>query len=282
MKIIKKAAEYAAICAFAVASSLNYAVFIFPNSFAPAGVDGICTMIQDMLGVSMGYLSLLVNIPLSITAFLLLSRSFAVKTTIYVVCFSLCTVLISYIDISRIVYHTETGTSIVLAPVAAGVIRGMLYAATLKLGASSGGTDIVAAIFKRFNPYFNLMNVIFGINLIIALCSYFVYGFKAEPVICSIVYSFITSSITNRIQNNEHTMVKFEIITKNASELCMQIFSQLHRTATVMDAQGAYSGEDRKMIVCVIEKKKAFLLEKLLESTPDTVFFKSVVNDLHE
>ncbi len=282
MKIIKNTAGYAAISLLAVLSSLNYAVFIFPNSFAPAGIDGICTMIQDILGISMGYLSLLVNIPLGIAAFILLSREFALKTTVYVLSFSIFTVFISNIDISKFVYHTETGTSIVLAPVAAGVIRGMLYAATLKLGASSGGTDVVAAIFKRFNPYFNLMNVIFAINLIIALCSYFVYGFKAEPVICSIIYSFITSSISNRIRNNEHTMVKFEIVTKNAEELCMQIFSRLHRTATIMEAQGAYSGENRKMIVCVMEKKKAFMLEELLEATPDTVFFKSIVNDAHE
>lgn len=162
-----------------------------------------------------------------------------------------------------------------------GAIRGILYAVTFKLGASSGGIDVVAAIVKKFKPYLNLMNVIFVINLVVALCSYFVYGFKAEPVICSIIYSFITSSISNHIKQNEHQMVKFEIITTDAEDLCMRIFNTLHRTATIMEAQGAYSGQDKKMIVCVIEKQKAYMLERLLESTESTVFFKSLVNDMH-
>ena len=66
MKIIKKTASYLAICIIATVGALNYAVFIFPNSFAPAGIDGICTMIQDVTNINIGYLSLLVNIPLVI------------------------------------------------------------------------------------------------------------------------------------------------------------------------------------------------------------------------
>ncbi len=282
MTNLKKYSQYFFIVVLSGLSALNYAVFIFPNSFAPAGIDGICTMIQDIIGVSMGYLSLILNIPLIIVAFFLLNRNFAARTTLYVVSFSIVTVILRHIDISEFIYHTDTNTSIVLAPIAAGAIRGILYAATLRLGASSGGTDIVAAVVKRFRPYLNLMNVIFAINMVVALCSYFVYGFKLEPVICSIIYSFITSSISNHIRENQHSMVKFEIISVNAEELCMQIFKTLHRTATIMEAQGAYSGESRKMIVCVIEKEKAFMLEELLDNTENTVFFKSSVTDLHE
>lgn len=274
---MRKYLQYPAIAILAALSAANYAVFIFPNSFAPAGIDGICTMIQDITHISMGYLSLLVNIPLLIAAFCLLDREFALKTTVYVFSFSIATVLLRHSDISAFAYHTDTNTSIVLAPVAAGAIRGILYAFTLRLNASSGGTDIVAAIVKRSRPYFNLMNVIFTINMLIALSSYFVYGFNPEPVICSIIYSFITSAISNHIQASEREMVKFEIITPNAELLCMEIFSKLQRTATVMDAQGAYSGTNRKMIVCVVEKQKACALEKLVSVTPEAVCFQSII-----
>lgn len=278
MKTLKKLAQYPGICLLAVLSSLNYAVFIFPNSFAPAGIDGICTMIQDISKVSMGYLSLIVNIPLLIAAFILLEREFAIKTTVYVLAFSVSTVCLRYVDISAFAYHTQTSTSIVLAPIAAGAIRGILYAFTLKLNATSGGTDIAAAIIRRFRPHLELMNVIFVINLVIALSSYFVYGFKPEPVICSIIYSFITSAVSNHVRAAEHEMLKFEIITPDAEGLCEQIFRQLHRTATIMNAQGAYSGADKKMIVCVLEKQKAAELEAMIQAHPDAVFFQSVVN----
>lgn len=277
MKTWKKLAQYPLIFFLAVLSALNYAIFIFPNSFAPAGVDGICTMIQDLAGFSMGYLSLLVNIPLLLLAFWKLDRGFTGKTAVYVVSFSLATILLREVDLSPFIYHSESGTSIVLAPIAAGAIRGILYAFTLRLNASSGGTDIVAALVKRKKPYLNLMNVIFAINMGVALCAYFVYGFKPEPVICSIIYSFITSSISNHFKAAEQKMIRFEVITPDAEELCLQIFDRLHRTATVVDARGAYSGEDEKMIVCVIEPKKAYQLEDMIKALPDTVYFKSTV-----
>ena len=77
---------------FSSLSALNYAIFIFPNSFAPSGVDGICTMIQDVSGINIGYLSLILNIPLVILAFFFLNRDFALKSTIYVISFSLVSI----------------------------------------------------------------------------------------------------------------------------------------------------------------------------------------------
>lgn len=279
MNYAKKTAQYALICIFAFLSALNYTIFVFPNSFAPAGIDGICTMIQDVTKVNMGYLSLFVNIPLLVTAYILLNREFAVKTTVYVLSFSLAVVFLRYSDITMFAYHTDTGTSIVLAPVAAGTIRGILYALTLKINASSGGVDIIAAIVKKTKPYFNLMNTIFAINLLVAIGAYFVYGYKLEPVICSIIYSFITSSMSNNLRTAENETIKFEIISSEAEALCREISTQLNSPATIVDARGGYSGEDKKMVICVIDKHKVPSFEKLIDAFPDAVMFKSIVNN---
>ncbi len=277
MKYAKKSFEYFSTILLAVLSSLNYAIFIFPNRFAPSGIDGICTMIQDITKVSMGYLSFVINIPLLIFAFFLLGRNFFIKTAIYVSSFSLATVCVQYIDISTITYQTDN--SIVLAPIAAGTIRGLLYVYTLKLNASSGGTDIIGAIIKRKHPQYNFMNIIFVINMLIALCSYFVYGFRPEPVICSIIYALITSSISNHFRAKEHKKIKFEIITPYGDDLCSIIFDKFNQTATKVEARGAYSGKNNNMIVCVIEKNKASDMEEILRNLPETVFFISTVND---
>ena len=250
----KKILEFMLITITAFLSSLNYAVFVFPNSFAPAGLDGICTIIQDITKVNIGYFSFLANIPLLLAAYFFLEREFAVKTTLYVLVFSVSSIFLKYIDISVLMYHTATGTSIVLAPVAAGTIRGILYAITLKQKGSSGGMDIVAALIKKKKPHLNLMSLIFIINLIIALSSYFVYGLKVEPVICSIIYSFITSNVSNYFQFDMNKMIKYEIITPQADKMCKEITNSLHTSATVIDAQGAYSGENKNMVLCVVYK----------------------------
>ena len=65
MKAAKKALTYLFIVGLALLNSLSYSLFIFPNSFAPAGLNGICTMIQYIFGSNVGYMSLWVNIPLA-------------------------------------------------------------------------------------------------------------------------------------------------------------------------------------------------------------------------
>ena len=275
MKNFKRASEYIQIALLASLSALNYNIFVFPNKFAPAGLDGICTMIQDVMHINMGYLSLLLNIPLLIAVYRHLSRDFAVKSTIYILSFSSAAILLNYVDLSAFVYHTST--SIIFAPIAAGVVRGILYAFTLRVDATSGGMDLVAALIKKRNPHLELMNVIFMLNMMVALMGYFVYGHQYEPVICSIIYSFLTSAVTNRITANSNKKVRYEVITPDYQDVCHQILDRYDTTSTIVDAKGAFAGTDNKIVICVAEKKKAPYIEELLNSFANTVIFKSEV-----
>ncbi|MBQ7399781.1 MAG: YitT family protein [Clostridia bacterium] len=275
--MIKKLTDLTAIMIFAALSATNYAIFIFPNRFAPAGIDGICTMIQDTLNINIGYLSLLVNIPLIILAFMFLSKDYAVKSTVYIASFSIVSLILGSIDLSKFCYCTDSGTSIVFAPIVAGTIRGLLYYVTIKLNGSSGGVDIISALVKHKKPHLELMNIIFAFNMVVALCSYFVYDLKQEPVICSIIYSFITTSVTNKIRESKDKNIKYEIITPTAGDLCLEISKKFHQAATIIDAHGAYSGIDTKMVVCVVSKRNAPFIEEIIKKHKDCVVFKSSV-----
>lgn len=277
-KSIKIALSYFAIGGLAFIAALNYNIFVFPNRFAPAGVDGICTMIQEVFNVNMGYLSLIVNIPLLIVAFLVLNREFALKNLIFILVFSLSAVLLEMVDLSAFLYTTDTGTSIVLAPVAAGTIRGILYVAALNLNGAAGGIDIISALIKHKIPHLDIMNIIFAINMLIAVTSFFVYGNSIEPVICSIVYSFITSAVCSKIRSTKKETVKFEIITQNPERLCTDIIHKLHQKATVIDALGAFSKESTKVVLCIVKKETAPFVEELLLQYPNSIVFKSFVD----
>ena len=77
---VRRVGEYAAIMILAVAMALNYQIFILQNAFAPAGINGIATMVQYLFHFSVGYMSLIINIPLAILAFIFVDRDFALKT----------------------------------------------------------------------------------------------------------------------------------------------------------------------------------------------------------
>lgn len=260
-------------------SALNYAIFIFPNKFAPAGIDGICTMIQDITGVSIGYFSFFVNLPLLILAYFKLDKQFAIRSSIFAISFSVVSAVLSEIDISAFQFHTETNTSTVLSPVAAGVIRGILYAISLKYNASSGGIDVIAALIRKKQPHLNIMNVIFVINLCVAAASYFVYGNHLEPVICGIMYFYITSHTSTSIQTSQKENAKLEIITQNPKELCYEITEKLHLSATVLDSHGAHSGNDSKMVVCIAAKKYVPLIKNIVKTFPGSIYFVSTVSE---
>ena len=76
-----------------------------------------------------------------------------------------------------------------------------------------------------------------------------------------------------------HKMVKYEIISSDGNEICNEIFKKLHRTATKMEAQGAYSGSNKDMIICVIEQQKVHDMELILKCKSDTIYFSSAVSD---
>ena len=152
MKRMKKVLTYGVIMIIAFICALNYEMFIFPNRFAPAGLNGICTMIQHITGISIGYLSLLINIPLAVWVYLQVSKPLAIRSMVYVVTFSVSAVILDYVDLSAFVYYTENGNSAILGPLVAGIIFGGCYALLLKASAYSGGTEFIAAIIHKFYP----------------------------------------------------------------------------------------------------------------------------------
>ena len=106
----KKVSTYLVIAGLALVCALNYQLFVFPNRFAPAGLNGICTMIQHLFHISVGYLSLLINIPLAIWIFFKVEKSIAVRSMLYVMVFSLTLLALDHVDLSAFAYETENGT----------------------------------------------------------------------------------------------------------------------------------------------------------------------------
>ena len=106
MASLKKVWTYLVIAGVAFAAAVNYELFVFPNQFAPSGINGICTMIQYVTGISVGYLSLLINLPLALWCFFEVSKPVAVRSMVYVVTFSFALLILDHVDLSAFAYAT--------------------------------------------------------------------------------------------------------------------------------------------------------------------------------
>ena len=148
MRTAKKVWTYLVIALVALMASVNYELFVFPNQFAPSGLNGICTMIQHITGISVGYLSLIINVPLALWCYFEVSKPIATRSMVYVLMFSIGLLILDHVDLSAFAYATENGTSKILGPLVAGVIQGYVYSILMKASAYSGGTDFISAIVQ--------------------------------------------------------------------------------------------------------------------------------------
>ena len=276
----KKLLTYGVIGLVAMVAALNYQLFVFPNRFAPAGLNGICTMIQYLSGISVGYLSLIINIPLAIFVYLKVSRSMAKRSMFYVGVFSIMLVVLDKVDLSRFVYYTENGTSAILGPLVGGIIFGSGISILVKASANSGGTDFVAAIIHKYRPDFNLFYIIFTLNVAVALASYFVYDYQIEPVLLCVLYSFMSSTVSDRMTKSGRAAVRFEIITDYPEEISQKIIQKLHHSATLIPGRGMYLGKEVSMLICVVNKSQMAKLADIVRSYPHTFAVMSSVNEV--
>lgn len=276
----KKLLSYLVVVGLALACALNYQLFVFPNRFAPAGLNGLCTMIQYLFHISVGYMSLLINIPLAIWAMVKVSRTMAVRSMVYVVAFSLALILLQRVDLSRFAYETANGTSKILGPLVAGVINGASYSVLARCGANSGGMDFVAAVVHKKHPEMGFFWIIFLINAIVAGCSYFVYGYQVEPVILCILYSFMSSTVSDRVVRGRRSAVRCEIITDCPEEISEAIITRMHHTATLVPARGMYSNKETHVLLCIVNRNQIPELAELLEEYPHTFAVLSSVSDV--
>ena len=280
MNKFRKVFTYCVIVFIALAAAVNYQIFVFPNRFAPSGLNGLCTMIQHMFGISVGYLSLIINIPLALLVYFKVNRSLAVRSMIYVVTFSLALLVLEKVDLSAFQYATENGTSTILGPLVAGIIYGGCYSMLVQCSAYSGGTDFIAALIHKKYPEQNTLWLIFGLNVIVALISYFVYDYKIEPVILCIMYSFTSSTVSDKMGKNGRSAVCFEIITDYPNEISKEIIEKLHHSTTLIPAKGMYSGRETNMLICVVNKTQVAAITRIIRKYPYTFTIMDPVSEV--
>ena len=279
-KRARKVLTYFAISMVAIISAINYELFVFPNKFAPAGLNGICTMIQYITGISVGYMALAINIPLAIITYLKVSKSLALRSMTYVAVSSIAMVVLDGMDLSRFAYSTDTGTSAILGPLVAGIIFGSAYSLLVQGSSNSGGTDFIAAIIHKYRPEMNIFWLIFGLNIVVAVSSYFVYDFQIEPVLLCILYCYTSSTITDRLTKSGRSAVRFEIITDYPDEISQKIIQKLHHSATLIPGKGMYLGKEVSILICVVNKSQMAKLADIIRSYPHTFAVMSNVSEV--
>ncbi len=285
-KIKKAVVEYAVIILIAAGLALMYQIFIIPNDFAPAGLNGIATMIQYKFNFSIGYFSIIINIPLCVLAYFVVSKRFAVRSLVFCLTYSGVYLVLQQFDISDVQYDAN-GVDTIFPCLIAGLFSGFVYGVCARLSASTGGTDIVSKAISVKKPFLNFFWITFVLNAVVAVASLFVYGtgedgtfaLDYKPACLCILYCFMSSFLGNKILQGTKGAYQFIIVTQHSEQIEKEILETLHHSATRLHGTGVYSDQGKDILMCVVNKHQVIEFKNILKKYPDTFAFIEMVNE---
>lgn len=266
-------------------SIVSFAYYFFQNSngFAPGGVGGLATITYYLLDykVAWAYLMLAFNIPIFILVAVLVNRKLGVYLILYMMVQSLGTEVLKWTGLkpySLMFYGADF--EIMFACIATGVISGFGFSVMLKRFGASGGTYAISALIKKKKPATNVAQVAFIMDSSVVAVSFFVYGMRITPVLCTLVNLFVANVVVDNMLSGLRNGYKFEIITDKPEELARELIERLRHGVTEISVKGVYSHTDKNMLVCIVRKKEIGEMMKIIKKYDGTFASFSKVNEV--
>ena len=235
--------------------------FKFPNHFTTGGVSGISIVVAHFIPtVTTATLNLILNILLLGVGVIFLGRGFGLRTAYSAVVSSVLTYVFE-----RAVPMTAPMTSQpVLELMFAVGLPAFGSAILFHVNASSGGTDIIAMLVKKYSHMH--IGLALGVaDLVVALAACFTFGM--ETGLFSLFGLFLKSYMVDAVMDNLRTYKVFQIVTDNPDPICNFIMKDLHHSATLIDGVGSFTHEKRKIIMTVINRHQAIRLQLFVRAT---------------
>lgn len=237
--------------------------FKFPNNFSFGGVTGFAVIVAKVLPISASNFSSLANIVLLILGVFVFGKVFAIKTTYATLILSVFLTIFEYIFPLEAPLTDEPMLELLFAIALPALGSAILF----NIGASSGGTDVLAMILKKYTNA-NIGSALFFTDLIAIVLTCFIFDIKTA------LYSFvgltIKSFLIDGIIENINLCKAFNIICEKPEPICNYIVHELNRSATISKATGAYTNRDKFEIITVLKRHQAMQLRQFIhDNSPD-------------
>ena len=246
--------------------------FVYSSKFAPMGVDGIATMLQQLTKVNAGIYSLLLNLPLFIASWFILKKRYVIYTIVFTVLTSLLLIVLEAVQFWQYITQTDRLISALFSGILLGIRTGIM----IKIGGSTGGADIIACIVQSKKPYGNVEKLISLVCYAIMGLSYFVY-WDMNSILLSIVQLIVFERVMAIVLSSTRNATEVKIVTSHAEEIKHEILYTLKHGGTVTESKGLFTGEEKTVISSVINNRQLPEFLQIIKKYPDTFMYYSDV-----
>lgn len=241
-----------------------------PVSLVTGGVSGIAIIFKNLFSVPLWVTNTVLNIPLFLVSFKIKGWKFIKKTFVATVALSLSLYIIPYMP-----FVTD---DLFLASLFGGIISGIGTGMVFICQATTGGTDMLAALIQRKLRHYSIAQIMQVLDGVVVLAGATVFGVKFA------LYALIAIFAVSKISDGMIEGLKFSkqafIVSDHYEEIAKVVMDRLARGVTAVNAVGMYSGNDKKMLFCVVSKKEIVQLKEIVGRIDPGAFV--IVSDARE
>lgn len=250
----------------------SFSFLTYPNNIVSGGLTGISQIINLLTGLPVGIMVIVMNIPLFAVAwkkfglrFILLSLVGMAGTSVF-------------IDLLDTLHLTLTDDTL-LAAVYGGLLNGIGGGLIYRVGATGGGTDIAARLVRRKYPYINFGTIGLALNVVVVV-AFAVIFHRFESAMYTMITMFVSSRVVNLILYGLANSGVCYIVTIRPREISRAIGERLSRGSTILRGEGAYSGEERDVVLCAMRRSQIPELRRIVTEVDEKAFV--IVTESHE
>lgn len=257
--------EYGLITASILVMVAGVYFFKFPNHFAFGGVTGFSTVVSAVTRLSAGEFTFAANMVLLLAGFAFVGRQFGIKTVYASILMSVSLSVLEKLCPMDRPLTSEPVLELVFAILLPAVGSAVLF----NINASSGGTDIIALILKKYTS-FNIGTALFLADLFAVAASFFIFG-PATGLFSSLGL-MAKSLMVDGVIENINLCKCFNIVCDDPLPICDYIINRLHRSATVYEAQGAFTHHKKTVVMTTMKRGQAVQLRNYIRNVEPSAF----------
>ena len=243
------------------ASSIN--LFVVPSNLLTGGVTGIAIIFYFLAGLPIGIQTLAYNVPLLIASYKLLGKKYTIDVVIGTLMFSFT------LDATKFLSGMLPLEDLMLASIYGGVFNGIGYGIVFRVNGSTGGFDILGAIFKKYYSM-DIGSVIFGFNcLIVAVAGIL---FNMNSAMFTLICMYITSQMTNKVIDGFNQRKAILIISEHAKDIADGIIADIGRGVTFLNGEGAFTGDPKKIVMVVVSMTQIAKIKIIVNAVDRNAF----------
>lgn len=226
--------------------SIGVCCFAVPNSIAQSGFTGIAVIVNHLLSLPVGIVNLALNIPMLILMWIFLGRQLVARTLWVTV------ILSTALDVFGAIMPTYTGDKL-LASLFCGILEGAGLGLITITGATSGGTDIVARLIHKKWKFITIGKVVLVADALVIISNMIVFR-SIESGLYAIITIFASTRLIDSMVYGTGNGKMLMIITEKPEEISKAIITSSHRGVSIVPVVGAYTGENKNMLICVARR----------------------------